>query len=74
MTTAIEADKPGGPEVLRLVDVTLAPPGPGEAQLRHLAIGVNFIDVYERRGDYPVAFPMIPDMRARAKSSRSAKA
>jgi NADPH2:quinone reductase len=45
----------GGPEVMRLEDVELPPPGPGEARVRHHAIGLNFIDVYYRTGLYPVA-------------------
>jgi NADPH2:quinone reductase len=47
----------GGPDVMELIDVTLAPPGPGEAQVRHEAIGVNFIDVYFRSGLYPQPRP-----------------
>jgi NADPH:quinone reductase len=51
---AVRIHAPGGPEVLRLEDVELATPGPGEALVRHTAIGVNFIDVYHRTGLYPV--------------------
>jgi NADPH2:quinone reductase len=54
---AIRFEKSGGPEVLDVKDVTLAPPGPGEARVRHTVIGVNFIDTYHRSGLYPVALP-----------------
>jgi NADPH2:quinone reductase len=50
---AIRIYETGGPEVMRLEDVELAPPGPGEARVRNHAIGVNFIDVYYRTGLYP---------------------
>lgn len=55
---AIRFDAPGGPDVLRLVDVDVPAPGPGQALVRHAAVGVNFIDTYHRSGLYPVpAFP-----------------
>ena len=54
---AIRFDAVGGPEVLRLVDVEVGAPGPGEARVRHTAIGVNFIDTYHRTGLYPVPLP-----------------
>lgn len=57
MTKAIRVNRVGGPEVMELVDVDLAPPGPGEAQVRHSAIGLNFIDVYFRTGLYPQPLP-----------------
>ena len=57
MTKAIRINRVGGPEVMELVDVELGPPGPGEAQVRHEAIGLNFIDVYFRTGLYPQALP-----------------
>lgn len=47
----------GGPEAIAWVDVTLPPPGPNEALIRHRAVGLNFIDVYFRQGIYPVSFP-----------------
>src|SRR5690606_10639852 len=48
----------GGPEELRLEDVPTPVPGPGEALVRHAAIGVNFIDVNHRLGRYPLdGFP-----------------
>lgn len=57
MTKAIRFHTVGGPEVMRLEDVELAPPGPNEVRLRHTAIGLNFIDTYHRSGLYPVPLP-----------------
>ena len=54
---AIQIEATGGPEVMRWHDITLPPPGPGEVQLRHTAIGVNFIDTYHRSGLYPLPMP-----------------
>lgn len=53
MSRAIRIHETGGPEVLRLEEVELGPPGEGEAQIRHTAIGLNYIDVYDRSGLYP---------------------
>src|SRR3954463_7297535 len=53
MPRAIRIHETGGPEVLRLEDVDVPAPGEGEVQVRHTAIGVNFIDVYDRTGLYP---------------------
>jgi NADPH:quinone reductase len=50
---AIRVHKIGGPEVMQLEDVELAPPGPNEARIRHHAIGVNYLDIYYRSGFYP---------------------
>lgn len=60
MIKAIRVHKPGGPEVLRYEEIDLSPPGPGEVQIRHRAIGVNFIDIYRRTGAYPADLPFIP--------------
>lgn len=57
MTKVIRMNRVGGPEVMELVDVELGPPGPGEAQVRQHAIGINFIDVYFRTGLYPQPLP-----------------
>ncbi|WP_334155193.1 quinone oxidoreductase family protein [Tepidimonas sp.] len=54
---AVQIDAPGGPEVLRLVEVEVGDPGPGEVRIRHHAIGLNFIDVYHRTGLYPMPLP-----------------
>lgn len=53
MAKAIRCSTPGGPESMRFEDVDVGAPGPGEALVRHTAIGVNFIDVYYRTGTYP---------------------
>jgi NADPH2:quinone reductase len=57
MSKAIRMSRTGGPEVMELVDVSLDAPGPGEAQVRHAAIGLNYIDVYFRTGLYPQPLP-----------------
>jgi NADPH2:quinone reductase len=54
---AIRINQNGGPEVMEYVDVEVGEPGPGEARVRHHAIGVNFIDVYFRTGLYPMPLP-----------------
>ena len=53
-TRAIRFHETGGPEVLRLEQVLLGQPGPGQALVRHSAVGLNFIDTYHRTGLYPV--------------------
>ncbi len=55
MTKAICIHENGGPEVLKWGDVEVGNPAPGEARVRHAAIGLNFIDVYFRTGLYPIA-------------------
>jgi NADPH2:quinone reductase len=60
MVKAIRVHRTGGPEALQLEEIELAPPGPGEVQIRQRAIGVNFIDVYRRTGAYPAELPFIP--------------
>lgn len=55
MDMALVARHPGGPEVMEWVAVETPDPGPGEALVRHTAIGVNFIDIYHRSGLYPWA-------------------
>src|ERR1700684_495622 len=57
MTHAIRFHKAGGPEVLVWEEVKLVKPGPGEARIRHTAVGLNFIDIYNRSGLYPVQLP-----------------
>lgn len=54
---AIRLRENGGPEKLQLEDIELPPPGPGEVQVRQTAIGLNFIDVYDRIGLYPAPLP-----------------
>ena len=57
-TQTIQISQFGGPEVMQLVDVAVGQPGPGEVRIRHHAIGLNFIDVYQRTGLYPNALPL----------------
>lgn len=57
MSRAIRIHETGGPEVLRLEDIAVPVPAAGEVQVRHTAIGVNFIDVYDRTGFYPQPLP-----------------
>lgn len=63
-TRAIQVSRTGGPEVLEEVRREVPAPGPGEARVRHTAIGVNFIDTYHRSGVYPVPLPCVPGMEA----------
>ena len=60
MTKAIVVRSLGGAEVLKLEDMPLGPPGPGEVQIRQAAIGLNFIDVYFRTGLYKTELPFVP--------------
>ena len=53
MTKAVQIRQTGGPDVMQLVDVNIGQPGPGEALVRHHAVGLNYIDVYFRSGVYP---------------------
>jgi NADPH2:quinone reductase len=57
MSRAIRVYEIGGPEVLKLEDVEVGPPGPGQARVRHSYVAVNFIDIYFRTGRYPMPLP-----------------
>ena len=57
MAQAIRFHATGGPEVLKWESVDVAAPGPGEVRVRNTAIGVNFIDAYQRSGLYPLTLP-----------------
>ena len=57
MARAVRLDRIGGPEVLRLDEVDVGDPGPGEARIRHVYVAVNFIDIYFRTGRYPMPLP-----------------
>ena len=54
----------GGPEKMKLVDREVGEPGPGQVRIRHHACGLNFIDVYQRTGLYPLALPHALGMEA----------
>ena len=57
MTKAIRIHETGGPDVLRWEDVEVGRPGPGEVRIRHTAVGLNYIDTYQRSGLYPLSLP-----------------
>ncbi|VTU40075.1 Quinone oxidoreductase 1 [Variovorax sp. PBS-H4] len=61
---AVRIDRHGGPEELKIVDVEVGEPGPGEIRIRHHAVGLNFIDTYQRSGLYPFAMPLQLGMEA----------
>ena len=61
---AVVINQHGGPEELKLVDVTVGEPGPGEIRIRHKAVGLNFIDVYQRSGLYQLPMPLRLGMEA----------
>ncbi|MBI2749994.1 MAG: quinone oxidoreductase [Burkholderiales bacterium] len=61
---AIQIDQHGGPEQLKLVTVSVGEPGPSEIRIRHKAVGLNFIDVYQRSGLYPNPMPLQLGMEA----------
>jgi len=62
MTQAIRIHANGGPEVMQWEDVPTPEPGPGEALVRHEAVGLNYIDVYFRTGLYKAPLPATPGM------------
>jgi len=57
MTHAIRFHRNGGPDVLQWEEVTVGKPGPGEVRIRHTAVGLNFVDIYNREGLYPQPLP-----------------
>jgi NADPH2:quinone reductase len=64
MTVAVRVHETGGPEVLRVEEVAVGEPGPGEVRLKQTAIGVNFVDVYRRSGLYQMPLPFVPGSEA----------
>ena len=61
---AIQIREIGGPEVLKLAELAIPEPGPGQVLIRVEAIGVNFIEVYFRKGTYKASLPFIPGSEA----------
>ncbi|MES2954466.1 MAG: quinone oxidoreductase [Pseudomonadota bacterium] len=61
---AVRIDQHGGLEELKLVDVEVGEPGPGEIRIRHKAVGLNFIDIYQRTGVYKLPMPLQLGMEA----------
>ncbi len=57
MPKAIRIHEQGGPEVMKWEDVQVGDPGPDEARVRHKAVGLNFLDVYQRSGTYKIPLP-----------------
>lgn len=60
----VQITQPGGPEAMQIVQVELGDPGAGEVRVRHHACGLNFIDVYQREGVYPLPLPATLGMEA----------
>ena len=56
---AVQIQRTGGPEVLEVVDLPEPRPGPGEILIRQEAVGLNFIDTYQRGGLYPMSLPAV---------------
>jgi NADPH2:quinone reductase len=61
---AVRIDQHGGAEELKLVDVEVGEPGPGEIRIRHKAVGLNYIDIYQRAGVYKLPMPLQLGMEA----------
>jgi len=64
MSKAVRIDQHGGPEEMKIVDVSVGDPGPGEIRIRHKAVGLNFIDIYQRSGSYQLPMPLHLGMEA----------
>ncbi|MBC7434600.1 MAG: quinone oxidoreductase [Bdellovibrionales bacterium] len=64
MSKSVQIERTGGPEEMKIVDVTVGEPGPGEIRIRHKAVGLNFIDVYQRTGLYALPLPLKLGMEA----------
>ena len=59
---AIRVHQCGGPEVLKYEEVPVPEPSAGEARVKIEAIGLNFVDTYQRSGLYPLKAPFTPGM------------
>ena len=64
ISKAVHINQYGGPEELQLVDVQVGEPGPGEIRIRHKAVGLNYIDIYQRSGLYKLPMPLSMGMEA----------
>jgi NADPH:quinone reductase len=62
MTKAIRIHQAGGPDIMRWEDVSVAAPAKGQIRVRHTAVGLNYIDVYQRNGLYPMQYPVVLGM------------
>ena len=65
--TKIEISAQGGPEMLQVADAELPPPGASEIQIDQSAIGINYMDVYQRSGHYPLQLPAVLGLEAAGK-------
>lgn len=70
---AIRVQEVGGPEVLRVEDVPEPTPGPGELLVQVEAVGIKFLEIYQRMGAYPMALPYTPGTEMGVWSNRSGK-
>ena len=61
---AIQIRETGGPEVLQLVDLPIPVPGPGQVLIRVESVGMNFIEIYFRKGQYKATMPLVPGSEA----------
>src|SRR3569833_4495206 len=61
---AIQIQTTGGPEVLQLTELPIPVPGPGQVLIRVEAVGVNFIEIYFRKGQYKATMPLVPGSEA----------
>ena len=64
MARTVQIQEFGGPEKMQVVDLPVGDPGPGQIRIRHEACGLNFIDVYQRTGLYPLQLPATLGMEA----------
>ena len=64
MARTVQIQEFGGPDAMKIVDLEVGDPGPGEIRIRHEACGLNFIDVYQRSGVYPLPLPLAMGMEA----------
>ena len=64
LSRVVQINQHGGPEQLLITQVSVGQPGPGEVRIRHAAVGLNFIDIYQRSGLYPLALPAALGMEA----------
>ena len=61
---AIQIHATGGPEVLQLAELPIPEPGPGQVLIRVEAVGVNFVEIYFRKGMYKATLPLTPGSEA----------
>src|SRR5262245_66684223 len=57
---AIRVSATGGPDALQLEDIPISEPGPGQVRIKVEAAGVNFVEIYQRKGQYKLPLPFTP--------------